>query len=301
MQDSSLSIPAASGSVFQPPAQTPTCFLLPLDEDGRLREFLTVAILNLGMSSAPATEYVDGPFMKPFYIANEFADARLVSGARIVVVTSTISDPAVEEAGGLTEASRRLAQAADLRGVATFLPSSAFSDNEEFEAALLGSIQWADLQHHSDALPAYRKFHALSMYDYGLPECAGTWRLPVETFLFDEKSKRSSPEPGILDIIGRPRYLVYGPYLWLPYGTWRVRAEIWVDQEASLRRFRIEWGESVQFDHLTFIPGRPGRYAIELEHTWTGAMTAELKIVLTEGALAGRIGIDVVDLTLVST
>ena len=95
--------------------------------------------------------------------------------------------------------------------------------------------------------------------------------------------------PGLLDISGRPRYLSYGPYTWLPSGLWKIKLELWIDAAAAERQVRVEWGGVEAFAQSTFRAGRPGRYLIQLENRWATAGATELRVVLTESALEGTI------------
>lgn len=113
------------------------------------------------------------------------------------------------------------------------------------------------------------------------------WAEPL--FHYDEKAARRWETPGQLDITGRPRILVYGPYLALPRGRWRIRVKIALDEEAAKREFRLDWGTPVDFSSKALNFKRGGIYAVEIEHAWSHSEPAELRLLLMEGAFDGRV------------
>ena len=108
-------------------------------------------------------------------------------------------------------------------------------------------------------------------------------------FLYDPRAARDWEAPGQLDITGRPRILVYGPYFALPPGRWRVRVRFAVDQEAGRREFRMDWGAPSGFTSVPLKLHKGGVYEVEAEHDWLQSEPAELRIVLMEGVIDGRL------------
>jgi len=108
-------------------------------------------------------------------------------------------------------------------------------------------------------------------------------------FMYDEKAARNWPDWGILDITGRPRMLVWGPYLALPQGLWRAVIRFGVDQTAAGHQYRIDWGTRAACvsEHVT--PGRAGMYEIQLEWLFEEADAAEIRLILTEGSFMGTV------------
>lgn len=112
---------------------------------------------------------------------------------------------------------------------------------------------------------------------------------PERLFLYDEKAARNWAAPGQLDITGRPRILVYGPYFALPPGTWKLRIRFATDHEAGRREYRLDWGTPTDFSSTPIRLHEGGVYEAVIEHTWSRAEPAELRLVLMEGVIDGRL------------
>lgn len=119
------------------------------------------------------------------------------------------------------------------------------------------------------------------------PQAAQHW--PPELFHLDPRGEATRERPTLLDITGPPRALVFGPYISLPPGTWRAQVLFTVDEAACRRRFKVEWGGLSDFTTHAFIPGKPGMFRAELEHSWAGEVVVEARIILTESALDGTL------------
>lgn len=93
---------------------------------------------------------------------------------------------------------------------------------------------------------------------------------------------------GDLDLTGRPRCLLAGPYIVLPAGRWRATYRLTFDERASRVRFRVDWGGVEDFLSEEFVPGRPGVFEISQEYDWVEAGPAEVRIIVLEGVFDGR-------------
>jgi len=106
-------------------------------------------------------------------------------------------------------------------------------------------------------------------------------------FRYDQKAARGAQQIGELDITGRPRILVYGPYLGLPPGRWRTRVRFLVDSTAATKEFRLDWGSPHDFASLSVTPPHAGVFEAELEHDWRKVDYGEIRLWLMEGAFDG--------------
>lgn len=97
----------------------------------------------------------------------------------------------------------------------------------------------------------------------------------------------TSGEPGVVDITGRPRLIVYGPYIFLTPGVWRSTVRLAFDEDAASKRYQLQWGGSESYAAHEFSPGRSGVFEISLDHEWTTHAATEIRLVLLEGALHG--------------
>lgn len=116
-------------------------------------------------------------------------------------------------------------------------------------------------------------------------ECAWSQAL----FTYDQRNGLSGPQTGRLDVTGRPRFLVTGPYINMPAGTWQAKITLSFDHDVSNRRFRIDWGGIEAYASYEFCPGRSGKFDITLEHFWTEPGPAELRILVLEGVFHGDV------------
>lgn len=128
---------------------------------------------------------------------------------------------------------------------------------------------------------------AFSLYrDGGLAEATPIpWS--EKLFVYDDKSSRDWPEWGVLDVTGRPRMLVWGPYVALPAGIWRAVIRFSVDTSAAGRQFRIDWGTRTACISEYVTPGLQGQYEIALDWAFEEADAAEIRVILTEGCFTG--------------
>lgn len=108
-------------------------------------------------------------------------------------------------------------------------------------------------------------------------------------FSYDERATRDATQWGELDTTGRPRMLVYGPYLALPPGMWRARIRFGVDKDAAGRQYRVDWGTRTACISEYVTPGAPGVYEIDLDYEWTAVDAAEIRLILTEGSFMGTV------------
>jgi hypothetical protein len=141
---------------------------------------------------------------------------------------------------------------------------------------------------------------ALSMFSDGPPQVGSETAWSERIFEYDARAARDWRAVGQLDITGRPRILVYGPYFTVPRGVWRAKVRFAVDEEAARRQFRIDWGTPTDFTSAAIHPEGPGVYEAEITHGWPECDQAELRFLLMEGAFDGRAEFLGATLTLVS-
>lgn len=114
---------------------------------------------------------------------------------------------------------------------------------------------------------------------------SSTW--PLELFSHHASSLIEG-RLGEFDLTGRPKFLVSGPYLWMPAGAWTARIRFAVDEEASGRRFRFDWGGMAEWTEQYFTPDHSGLYEMELTHTFPNPEACEVRFLITEGCFTGR-------------
>lgn len=108
-------------------------------------------------------------------------------------------------------------------------------------------------------------------------------------FVYDDKGSRNWSDWGVLDVTGRPRMLVWGPYVALPPGTWRAVIRFGLDEAAAKHQYRIDWGTRTACVSEYVTPAKPGMYEIELDWRFVEAEAAEIRLILTEGSFMGTV------------
>lgn len=111
---------------------------------------------------------------------------------------------------------------------------------------------------------------------------------PAEMFTLDPRHVRSGGSER-LDVTGKPRFLVFGPYVTLPAGRWKATFRLSFDEAASRMNYWLDWGGTEHFARAEARPGRPGVYEVHIEHESHHDEPFELRVVLTEGAFHGAI------------
>lgn len=112
-----------------------------------------------------------------------------------------------------------------------------------------------------------------------------TWE--PEMFCLDMRESERRERLQRMDVAGRARALVWGPYETMPRGVWRATASFLVDRWACRHAYRLEWGASTSYAVHEFVPGREGLFEVSAEYEWTAEAEAELRIILTESSLGG--------------
>lgn len=80
--------------------------------------------------------------------------------------------------------------------------------------------------------------------------------------LYDDGAQRAT---GIVDIAGRPRCLIYGPYIHLAPGRWTVRVVLGFSPDAAGNTFLVDAYADRQLGHTIVVPGRGGVYAADID------------------------------------
>lgn len=130
---------------------------------------------------------------------------------------------------------------------------------------------------------------ALMLFAKGPPDMGAQASWSPDLFSYDQRRPPLGPEPRQLDLTGTARILVFGPYVSLPPGLWRANIGFSIDQAATRKRFRLEWGDQASFATHRFRPDQAGRYALEIEHRWDAPAPSEMRLVLEEGAIDGAL------------
>lgn len=109
---------------------------------------------------------------------------------------------------------------------------------------------------------------------------------PRERFLHGDHP--AGPCPESIDLTGRRRILVFGPYVELDPGRWRLTAEFSLTREAAANPLQVEICEDTEVKVAKLIqPSEAGRYRVALECDLTGGRV-ELRVWLPSPAFDGE-------------
>ena len=109
----------------------------------------------------------------------------------------------------------------------------------------------------------------------------------------------AAPVSGPIDLTGRARFLVYGPYINLPPGAWSANVVLGFSREAAEMSFLIEVVAGPQLAHTRVQP--TGEEVVEADLQFTIANSVdrpvEIRIVNERAAFDGRLALGYVTLT----
>lgn len=113
-----------------------------------------------------------------------------------------------------------------------------------------------------------------------------SWRSEI----FDVNAKELHHNNGQvgLDLTGRPRVLIYGPYIVIPAGRWRAIVRFGFSAPTAKHLYRADWGSQEVYTSYEFRPGREGIFQLVIEHEWDKPLTSEFRLLLLEGAFEGE-------------
>jgi len=200
------------------------------------------------------------------------------------LVVSGLWEPAEDEEfeiARIRDLSRALAAAADGCGAPVLINDNPMAA----PTAGIGAIFEEGTTNHIDAsaLPG-----ALSMYATGRPVKGAKAMLAFSLLKYGAGVIVSGADQVRLDLTGRARPLIGGPYLSLSTGTWRVNLTFSVSDFLASRTLRFEWGPMSGGVSQEFAFDKAGRYELDLDAEWEKADFCEVRVALPTGAFAGR-------------
>ena len=131
---------------------------------------------------------------------------------------------------------------------------------------------------------------ALSIYRYGLPQPGDSSWWGRELFYASTPGWEC---PEAVDITGRARVLIWGPYVALPAGRWLAKARFKLSDGAAKRHYIFEFVTNEQPIKSRYIwPTLDGAYEVTVEGLLPSAAVAEIRISVGAAALHGNIHLD---------
>lgn len=118
------------------------------------------------------------------------------------------------------------------------------------------------------------------------PSSAIRW--PLRAFL--SADRLGEPVGGEIDLVGRARCVIYGPYLHLPPGQWIARFSMRIEENLYGQIFTIEIHNSQLLGRMRVKPESTGSFVAELDFTAEVPMEAiEIRLFTESGAIEGAI------------
>lgn len=127
---------------------------------------------------------------------------------------------------------------------------------------------------------------ALAMYD-ALPVPLGATGVWPSSFF--KESGTETYGLGRIDLTGRARTIIQGPYISLPPGRWRIIADFEIATPRDGGRFIFAWGAD---NHMTEWSGHlphSGGYQVQLETTWPEIAPAQFNVAVLHPVFSGSI------------
>ncbi|WP_428153200.1 hypothetical protein [Brevundimonas sp.] len=142
--------------------------------------------------------------------------------------------------------------------------------------------------------------HALALYSEGPLRTGIVYSWSPADFSIDPRHEYADTSTDIrIDLTGRARCLVHGPYVALPKGIWRATVRFSVDASACRHQLRFEWGPLAHFASFETSPGKPGHFTAQITHSFQEAGLCELRLILPESSLAGFLTLQGVDIEMI--
>ena len=126
-------------------------------------------------------------------------------------------------------------------------------------------------------------------------EVRGT-RLTVGREIFQHGDLPDEACPSLIDICGRSRILVFGPYISLWPGIWRADVTFALCADAAMYPYLIEFGSPAGMDQLLVRAKGAGTYSVDLTHRISEPARVEIRMSVLKPAFHGHLAFGGADL-----
>lgn len=162
------------------------------------------------------------------------------------------------------------------------------AESRKFDIPILGTV---DLPHNMpETLPTVPRAvsEAMAMYSTDANKRNGpiTW---LTDFLFSASDPPKRYVGAPIDLCGRARLVLFGPYLALPKGQWEVVAEFKVCPKSGPLHLGFEWGGVTNFETMNLAFDRTGVYKVTLSHYWGVPEAAHFRVWVRRAAFLGSL------------
>lgn len=98
-----------------------------------------------------------------------------------------------------------------------------------------------------------------------------------------------APCPAVIDVTGRARILVYGPYSALEPGAWRAKVSLELCAEAAQRPIVVQFGAEPDYSTVGLPQGTRGHHEVEIDHQMKPGDLAQIRVWLKRAAFHGEL------------
>jgi hypothetical protein len=95
--------------------------------------------------------------------------------------------------------------------------------------------------------------------------------------------------PDVIDVTGRARFLVFGPYASLSPGVWRTVVSLEICPEAARRPMAVQFGAEPDYTTTDIEIGVPGPHSVEVIHAFREADQVQVRLWLKRAAFHGEV------------
>ena len=251
------------------------------------RDALTARAVQLGWPVRDSgADAADTPTSGLVFAHNHAAMSAFAPANRAVIIDTTATDtvdpglPAAPDAimirsHILVEAELAAAEGAAVLNAARYL----------LDFPVLGSVErreGAPYRIHPSVAES-----PLAIFDDTAPGSSANWH--PRWFAYPEGHSGSIDAP-LIDLTGRMRPLIYGPYIRLPAGRWRTDLRFTVDPEKAHAPLLFEWGAGSEYCRVMTEIRYPGAYSVSLDRIWPEADAAQLRIWTAHPVFQGQFG-----------
>jgi hypothetical protein len=125
--------------------------------------------------------------------------------------------------------------------------------------------------------------------DVGPARCAAVETLRWDRRLFMTWDGDLAPCPAVIDVTGRERYLVFGPYRALEPGAWRAKVSLELCTETAQRPIAVQFGAEPDYTTVDLPRGVEGLHEVEIEHQMKSGDLAQIRVWLKRAAFHGEL------------
>jgi hypothetical protein len=133
-------------------------------------------------------------------------------------------------------------------------------------------------------------WRSLDIYDALPPPAGARANWPLEAFNYPIMTADGLVDTGraAIDLTGRARTIVYGPYTYLPPGLWEVEVKVMIDPDGGAAHLRFEWGTNPEYVGSSASVTKSGEYRVRLQRFWSNVGPSEMRITTIQPHFHGR-------------